>query len=589
MSNFKRLFAYSRRYLPSFIIGLLLALIAAAFEKANPYLSKLIVDDVLKTGKFDKLGYLISLMIGAILIRAIALYGKLYCFEYMSQKIIYILRSELYDKLQAQSFEFYDKSSVGHLMNRMVGDLNAVRDLINNGYSQFFQSTVSLILTFIIMFSLDVSLTSIILIIVPFLFFNARTMKRKLHLVFKKIRTAFENLTSFVQENITGIRVVKSFGHEEMEKENFKEVNKDFADGNIRAADIRAKYGPRTDLIIGIGLVIILFYGGYIVMKGNMTIGDLVAFNGYMVMLRAPIKHLTNIVDQWENAMASLEKIYYIMDQKPAIENRDGAVVFYEVKGDIRFENVYFKYSNEYVLKNINLHMPPGSVTAIMGATGSGKSTIINLIARFYDCTRGRVLIDGYDVRDVEMNSLRKHIGIILQDIFLFSDTIASNIAFGRPDATREEIERAARIADAHDFIMNLPDGYDTVVGERGVGLSGGQKQRIAIARAILSDPQILILDDATSSVDMETEREIQNTLREIMANRTTLIIAHRISSVKDADQIIYLEDGVIAERGTHQELLQMKGKYYKTFLEQYREYAEDNKVSVGPALISEV
>jgi len=287
--------------------------------------------------------------------------------------------------------------------------------------------------------------------------------------------------------------------------------------------------------------------------------------------------------------MASLEKIYYLLDQEPAVQNKKGAVILHRVKGDIRFKNVYFKYSNEYVLKNINLHMPAGSVTAVMGATGSGKSTIASLIARFYDCTKGKVLIDGYDVRNVEMNSLREHIGIISQDIFLFSDTIASNIAFGRPDATMEEIERAARIADAHDFIMELPKGYETVVGERGVGLSGGQRQRIAIARAILSDPQILILDNATSSVDMETERKIQNTLRKIMANRTTLIIAHRISSVKDADQIIYLEDGVIVERGTHEELLKIKGRYYQTFLEQYREYAKDDKGVKSRAIISEV
>jgi len=297
MSNFKRLLGYTRKYLDSFFIGLILALIAAVFEKANPYLSKLIVDDVLKTGEFDKLAYLISLMIGAILIRAFSLYGKLYCFEYMSQKIIYTLRSELYDKLQAQSFEFYDKSSVGHLMNRMVGDLNAVRSLLNNGYPQFFQSSISLILSFVIMFSLNIPLTLIILAIVPFLFINASTMKKKLHPIFKTIRASFENLTSFVQENITGIRVVKSFGQEKREEERFKEVNKGFAVGNIQAANIRAKYSPRTDLIIGVGLVVILSFGGYMVIRGKMTIGDLVAFNGYMVMLRTPINHLTNLVD----------------------------------------------------------------------------------------------------------------------------------------------------------------------------------------------------------------------------------------------------------------------------------------------------
>ena len=309
--------------------------------------------------------------------------------------------------------------------------------------------------------------------------------------------------------------------------------------------------------------------------KGKTSIGTVVAFNSYIVQLNFPMATFSNVINQWQNATSSLEKIYELLDEEPEIKNKKNALIPKKINGDIVFRKVGFKYSDRMVLENINLHMKTGSITAIMGATGSGKSTLINLIGRFYDCTEGKILIDGYDIKDLDLHTLRKNIGIILQETFLFSDTIAANIAFAKPDATREEIEEAARIADAHDFIIKMPNGYDTVIGERGVGLSGGQKQRIAIARAILSNPRILILDDATSSVDMETEHEIQEALKKVMKGRTTIIIAHRISSVKEADQIIVLEEGKIIERGTHEELLQLKGQYYRTFMEQYGQYKE--------------
>lgn len=310
----------------------------------------------------------------------------------------------------------------------------------------------------------------------------------------------------------------------------------------------------------------------------QLTIGSLVAFNGYVLMLHGPINSVNGLVNQWENAYASMEKVFGLLDQKPAIQSPAHPVKPQNITGHIEFRDVWFRYGDEDVLRDISLDLRAGTTTAIMGDTGAGKTTVINLIARFYDCTQGEVRIDGVDVRSFDLDNLRRNIGVILQETFLFSDTIAGNIAFANPEASQRDIEDAARIADAHEFIQDMPRGYETVIGERGIGLSGGQRQRIAIARAILSDPKILILDDATSSVDMETEHEIQQTLKNAMEGRTTLIVAHRISSVKEADEIVFLENGRIVERGTHDELVHAEGRYYDVFIEQYREYAQSSE-----------
>ncbi len=579
MKHFIRLMEYSKGYIFLNVLGLVFSLAVIITGLYIPYLTKEVVDDVLVAGNFGQLRKLILYLLIVTAIRTFVQYGKLYIFEYTSQRLLYDLRSDLYAKLQAQSFEFYDRIRTGLLMNRMVGDLQSIRQLTNQGYVQIFEGIFSLVTTVAVMLTLNVQLTLGMLVIVPFIYLSTSTMAKSLRPVFQQIRRNFEDLTSAVQENITGIRVVKAFGREEFEKEKFAHIAQVFTSSNIDSADIRATYLPFARLINGLGVVVILLLGGYLVIRGDLTIGSLVAFNGYMLMLQIPINNANALVNQWENAQASLEKIFELFDEKTAICNKESATILSKCQGDIVFNHVYFRYGEDDVLMDINLRMKPGTTTAIMGDTGAGKSTIINLIARFYDCTEGQVTVDGIDVRDLEYNSLRHHIGVILQETFLFSDTIAANIAFAKPNATREEIEQAAKIADAHSFIVNMADGYESVVGERGLGLSGGQRQRIAIARAILCNPKILILDDATSSVDMETEHEIQQTLNQILENRTTLIIAHRISSVKNADQIIMLENGKICEQGTHDELVNLKGKYYQTLLEQYSEYEENGSL----------
>lgn len=575
MHDFKRLLGYSKRFWKLNVLGLILAFGVILAGLYVPYITKSIVDDVLIGRQFEQLAPLVVALLAATLINALMRYGKSYIFEYTSQGVLYDFRSQLYSKLQAQSFQFYDQTRTGLLMNRMVGDLQAVRQLLNTGYVQVIEGVFSIITTVTVMVMLSGKLTLALVVIVPFIYLSTRTMSRRLQPVYRGIRQAFEDLSSYVQENITGIRVVKAFGREDYEIELFKDITAAYTNQNIEAADIRSVFIPVARLINGMAMVIILLLGGYLVIQGDLTIGALVAFNGYMALLAGPITNANNLVNQWENAKASLEKIFQLLDEDIVITNKAEAIKLDNCRGEVEFKNVSFKYGNEDVLKNINLHLRPGTTTAIMGDTGSGKSTLISLMARFYDVTEGEVFVDGINVKDLEYNSLRQQIAIVFQETFLFSDTIAANIAFAKPDASQEEIERAAKIADAHDFIMEMPEGYQTVVGERGIGLSGGQKQRIAIARAILCNSQILVFDDSTSSVDMETEHQIQQMLKEIMDNRTTLIIAHRISSVKDADEIIILQDGEIIERGTHDQLIELKGKYYQTLMEQYSEYSQ--------------
>ncbi len=579
MQHFKRLILYSGKYLKFNILGSVLSIGVVLTGIYIPFLTKEIVDDGLVGGQYDIIAKLILMLFGLTIIRIVSQYIRDYIFEHTSQKVLYDFRSDLYNKLQMQSFAYFDKVRTGTLMNRMVGDLQAVRQLLNTGYRDVFEGLFQVVATLAMMITLSPSLTLALVVLVPITFFIMRSMARKLSPIYRQTRASFEDLSSTVQENLTGIRVVKAFGREEYEKEKFEDVTSAWVNNNIKAADIRAVYIPVRRLVMGISTMIILLFGGYLAMQGRVTVGTLLAFNKYMVMLSMPINNASALVNMWENAKASLEKVFELLDEEIILKNKEDALPMPNCQGDIEFRNVQFAYDNTLVLDDITFRMKPGTTTAIMGNTGSGKSTIINLIARFYDCTAGEVLIDGINVQDYDYNELRSNIGIILQETLLFSDTIANNIAFAKPDATQEEIEQAAKIADAHEFILEMPYGYDTVIGERGVGLSGGQRQRIAIARAIIFNPKILILDDATSSVDMETEHEIQTTLKSIMADRTTLVVAHRISSVKDADQILVIDNGKIIEQGTHDELLKLGGNYHQTFIEQYREFKEESEL----------
>ncbi|MDE4542787.1 ABC transporter ATP-binding protein [Thermoanaerobacterium sp. R66] len=581
MNIIKRLFMYMKPQSKFFYLSLSLLITNIILGMINPYLQRLLVDKVLLKKDTTLLIKLVSLMIFLSLITSLFNYLFTLLVEFSSQKTVSSIRQELYRHLEELSFSFYDKARTGELMSRLTGDLEGIRVFIPGGFLQFINSIVTFLIALIILFTINYKLTLLSLCLSPFLIYISGIFNKKLRSAFKDIRQEYAVLNTTIQENITGIKVVKAFVQELSEINKFKNINKENMVKNIKVGYISGKYAPIMWFIGDISFVILIWFGGFLVQQHEMSLGELVQFNGYLWAMIWPLRALPNILNMFEQANTSGERIFDLLSQEPQIKNPENPITVDKIYGNIVFENVSMKYDEEYVLKNINLNVKRGKKIAIMGATGAGKTSLINLIGRYYDATEGKIKIDGIDIKQIDLYKLRSSIGIVMQDTFLFSDTIKNNIAFGRPDATMDEIIEAAKAAKAHDFILEMPNGYNTIVGERGVGLSGGQKQRISLARAILKEPSILILDDATSSVDMETESLIQENIKNIAYGKTTFIIAHRISSVKDADEIIVLDNGYIVERGTHKELLKMKGIYYHNFIEQYRtmmsEKAMDN------------
>ncbi|AST57182.1 ABC transporter [Thermoanaerobacterium thermosaccharolyticum] len=571
MNNVKKLFMYMKPQNRFFYLSIALLVLNIVLGMINPYLQRLFVDKVLLKKDTTLLIKLVGLMISLSLITSLFNYLFTLLVEFSSQKTISSIRQELYRHLQELSFSFYDKARTGELMSRLTGDLEGIRVFIPGGFLQFINSIVTFLIALIILFTINYKLTLLSLCLSPFLIYISSIFNKKLRSAFKDIREEYAVLNTTIQENITGIKVVKAFVQEISEINRFKSVNKENMAKNIKVGYISGKYAPIMWFIGDISFVILIWFGGFLVQQHEMSLGELVQFNGYLWAMIWPLRALPNILNMFEQANTSGERIFGLLNQKPRIKNPENPVTVDKIYGNIVFENVSMKYDGEYVLKNINLSVEKGKKLAIMGATGAGKTSLVNLIGRYYDATEGKIKIDGIDIKQIDLYKLRSSIGIVMQETFLFSDTIKNNIAFGRPDATMDEIIEAAKAAEAHDFILEMPNGYNTIVGERGVGLSGGQKQRISLARAILKEPSILILDDATSSVDMETESLIQENIKNIAYGKTTFIIAHRISSVKDADEIIVLDNGYIVERGTHKELLKRKGIYYHNFREQYR------------------
>ncbi|HEY3992653.1 MAG TPA: ABC transporter ATP-binding protein [Ktedonobacteraceae bacterium] len=555
-------------------IGAILCLgLSTGFALIVPWLLGWVVNTGLQHGQFGSL----LLATGAILLtsvlRGLFAYGQGYLGQALSNLIAYDLRDILYKHLQILDFSFHDESETGQLMSRLTVDIEAVRNFIPMGLLRALLAVVYFVAITVILLSIDWQLALVTLICVPILIFLALQVGSRLRPLWQKVQNETGTLGTILQESLSGVRVVKAFVREDFEIEKYEVKNRELRGLNMSAMRMSAWNQPLMILVLNIITVLIVWIGGIAVIGHRINLGVLVAVTTYILLLATPVRTLGFVVTWFMRGLSGGVNIFGILDTQPAITDAPGALEIQEVRGEVHFEHVSFAYSNgREVLHDINIAAKPGQIIAILGATGSGKSTILHLLPRFYDATSGRVLIDGHDVRDLTLPSLRSNIGLVLQDVFLFNATLRENIAYGVENASEEKMLAAAKIARVHDFALNLPDGYDTWVGERGVTLSGGQKQRVAIARTLLLNPQILILDDSTSSVDMETEYLIQQALDAVMQGRTTFVVASRLRTIKNADQILILDEGRIVERGTHDELLTHNGPYSKLYDLQLRE-----------------
>ncbi|WP_064092382.1 ABC transporter ATP-binding protein [Rossellomorea aquimaris] len=574
METFKKLKGFYWPYKKYFIISMFFLIFVTGITVVYPMILQITIDDVILKGEYEWIPYLAFGFIGIMVIKGITTFIQQYYGDLFGITSVYRLRNELYEKLQFLPFRYYDNAKTGDLMSRLTADVEAFRFFLSFGFSELLRFFLLITVSFGVMFYYSPSLTFVTLVSLPFLAIAVYKFDKAVHPAFRGIRKSFGKLNTNVQENISGINTVKSLSREDFQINKFNQSNGDYKDKYLFTSDIWSKYFPLMEFLGNISVVTLLAYGGYLVMNGNLQPGELVAFYSLVWYIIWPIMNLGFTINLFSQSKASGERLLEILEADEEIIDRSDVVNVERMKGEVEFKHVSLNYAvhDEAALEDISFKAEPGKVIGLIGSTGSGKTSITQLITRFYEPDDGEILIDGRDVKDYSLKSLRKNIGFVLQESFLFSSTIKANISYGRPEATMDDIIEAAKRAQAHEFITELPDGYDTKLGERGLGLSGGQKQRIAIARAICTDPSIIILDDATSAVDMETEFRIQQALKEVMSDRTTFIIAHRISSLKHADEILVLEDGKIVERGVHDYLLNNNGPYQRIYDIQYKD-----------------
>lgn len=564
MTPLKWFSGFLKKYRLVIVIGLVLMTVIVACAIVNPYISGMIVDDVIQGGAYDLLPKLIGIMLAVTAVRAILRYATQMMFETCSQGVLYRMRDAVYRKLLQEDFAFYNRNRTGDLMSRQTGDMDAIRHFVAFVIYTVYENILMFIFALVMIFMVNVKLALCMMAVLPFCLFTTYLQSKHVKPRFHECRQSFSSLNAFVQENISGNRVVKAFAKEEYEKEKFEKENDKYREAELGAASIWCRFVPIFELLSNLLMVVLILYGGYQVICGEMTLGNLVTVNGYLWMLSNPLRFAGWWVNDVQRFITSVEKIYDTYSKEPDVKKPKKGIKCKEMQGNIEFRNVSYEVEGEDIIHNISFSVEKGQTVGILGSTGAGKSTIMNLLCRFYDVTEGEVLVDGIDVKNWDLHDLRDNIGMAMQDVFLFSDTIEGNIAYGKPDCTFEEVKEAAVMSDANLFIKAMPDGYQTIVGERGVGLSGGQKQRISLARALLKKPSILILDDTTSAVDMETESYIQEQLKKLGRKHTVFVIAYRISSIKDADVIFVMDEGRIVERGNHESLLKQNG-YYAT------------------------
>jgi len=580
MRTITRVLRYMRQYWFWEAVAYVCMLGIAGGRLIVPQVIRRIVDVGIGQNRPDALLISVGLLVGVTVVTGVLRFGEGYLTESVSQDVAFDMRNEVYAKLQALSFSYHDRAQTGQLLARATSDVERLRSLTGRGLLRLVDSAVLLVGTSILLLRMNVPLALASLAVMPAIFFIMRRYRSMQHPRFRDRQNKMAIMTSRLEQNLYGMDVVRGFAQEDAEIERFRRDNKTVYDVSQSIVKLGSFTNPVVVLLASAGAVLVLWIGGRLVINGVLTLGELIAFNAYVVQLVGPMRRLGFIVTMIGEAQASAERVFEILDTSSEVKDKPGAEPLGSIEGRVEFDNVSFGYlPGRPVLEEVSFVAEPGQIVALLGPTGSGKTTITNLIPRFYDVTGGVIRVDGADIRDVTLASLREQIGIVMQETLLFGNTVRENIAFGQPDASQERIEAAARAAAAHDFIVGFPQGYDTEVGERGVTLSGGQRQRIAIARALLLDPRILILDDATSSVDTETELQIQGALSELVAGRTTFIIAQRVSTVRNADLILVIDRGKLVATGSHRTLIRESGIYAEIYHRQLRQDVVETEV----------
>lgn len=571
MKNYIRLLTYVKPYLPRMVLAIVCIILAASANLYVPWILRDIIDKVLASKDMVTLNAIAAGIVVVFFLRGIFFFGQTYLMSYIGQKVIIDIREAIYRHMQKLSLSYYEKRRTGQLMSYITNDVGAVQGALVDSVIELVTESMTLIGSLAVMFYLHWKLSLLTLITAPLVGQAMNIFGKKLRTSSTLIQERAADITSVLQESISSVRVIKSFAREDYEIERFKKENYNNFRAQMKNSQIMATLTPIIEFVAALGITMIIWYGGREVINNSLTAGSLIAFLVYAVNLSNPIKRLSRVYGNIQKAMAAAQRVFDVLDTKPEIEDAPDAKVLAQIDGHVAFKHVTFEYKpGEAALKEVDLEVQPGQVVAIVGPSGAGKTTIANLIPRFYDPVAGCITIDGIDIKTITLTSLREQIGIVPQETVLFNGTVYSNILYGRLDATKDEIMAAAKAANAHNFIMEMPNGYDTQIGERGSKLSGGQRQRISIARAILKNPRILILDEATSALDTESEKLVQEAIDKLMVDRTSFVIAHRLSTVQRANVIVVMERGKIAEQGTHEELLALGGLYSKLYRVQF-------------------
>ncbi len=569
----KRLLGYVKPYKKYVVLAILMNIVVAALGPLRPYLTKVAIDDYIALNDYDGLFLISGVLLATLLFQSVIQYYLTYYTQLMGQKIIYDLRVSIFSHVQRLALRFFDKTPIGRLVTRTTNDVEALNELFSSGIVMVFSDVFQIFWILVFMFFMSWDLSLVTLSVLPILIYATFLFRRKVREAYRDVRFHLARLNSYMQEHVTGMNVVQIFSKEKDELIKFSGINADHRKANIDSIFYYAVFYPIVELLSSLAIALIIWYGGGEVVQNALTIGVLFAFIQFTEMFFRPIRDLSEKYNIMQTAMASSERIFKLLDNKTFIKNPDKPKDLKRVKGEIEFKDVWFAYNpGEYVLKNISLKINPGETIALVGHTGAGKTSIINILTRFYDIQKGKILIDGVDISEIDKRELRKYISIVLQDVYLFSGTIKSNISLGSPEISDERVIEAAKIVGADKFIEKLPNKYDEEVKEKGATLSVGQKQLISFARALAYNPQILILDEATSSVDTETEILIQQAIEKLLVGRTSIVVAHRLSTIQNADKIVVMHKGEIREIGTHQDLLAKQGIYYKLYQLQYKD-----------------